>query len=87
MFVTSDWDSKKIMASKNMAPLIFMCMILFMSFVSRGDAGQNCYCECMKYCQKEKISRFEECGIKCEAACSAAGFPGKPKDEMKTCVL
>ncbi|CAL9073174.1 unnamed protein product [Musa hybrid cultivar] len=73
------------MAYQKATTVLFMCALLFLSFVARIEGSQNCYCECMKKCIPLGIVSEQECSKECDEACMTLGFDGKPEGGMDYC--
>ncbi|KAJ8486031.1 hypothetical protein OPV22_018516 [Ensete ventricosum] len=57
------------MACQKATTVLFMCALLFLSFVARIEGSQNCYCECMNKCIPMGIVSEQECSKECHEAC------------------
>merc|ERR1712063_153713 len=77
--------TKEKMACKKVAAMIFISLLLALSTVERSEAGQSCFCECMKKCIPLSMVTTEVCKEECNEACRQAGFAGKPKEGLAFC--
>ncbi|KAG1346368.1 hypothetical protein COCNU_06G001970 [Cocos nucifera] len=73
------------MACNNVAPVLFLSLLLVLSTLERIEAGQSCYCECMKKCIPLGMMTIEACRRECDEACRQAGFAGKPPEGLAFC--
>ncbi|KAG6490223.1 hypothetical protein ZIOFF_051508 [Zingiber officinale] len=71
-------SSKMVMA----VLLIHTLMLISLSF-RRSEAGQNCFCECMKKCIPIGMVSPAKCSKECDEACIEIGFKGKPEEGTK----
>ena len=66
--------------------MLFISMLLLvLSTVERSEAGQSCFCECMKKCIPMGMMSTNACNEECDEACRQAGFSGRPKGGLGFC--
>lgn len=72
-------------SSKMVMVLLLIHTLTLISSFRRSEAGQNCFCECMKKCIPLGMVSPAKCSKECDEACIEIGFKGKPEEGTKYC--